>query len=142
MKQHFGVTIGSTLETKDIRDNRVFPYVNVLDLRQCENNGPRPIEETTLRRLANFRVRYEQKPMSLRNCNRRLENELFRMITDQVDNLLILSDEPAQVARFCRQLDIPFAIRDLYIIENASDYVPIQQNTRPKGTASFGSLAS
>lgn len=142
MKHQFGVTIGSDLSREEINNLTNFPYVSVLDLRRCDQNGPRPIEEMTLRRLANFRVSYHQTPMSLRVPDRRRENELFLNITEKRGNVLVLTDEPVQVARFCQGLDIPFSSKDLYLVETASDYVPVQQKTKSGRIGHFGSLAS
>jgi len=142
MKHQFGVTIASSLTDQDIRDTQTFHHVSVLDLRRCVNNEAFPIEESTLRKLTNFRVSYEQMPMSLRSSNKRKENDLMRMITEQCGNVLVLTDEPVPMARFCQQLDIPFSSKDLYIVETASDYVPVQVKNRYATPASFGSFAS
>ena len=142
MKYEFGVTIGSRLDDQDIRDTQTFKHVHVLDLRRCINNGPFPIEERTLRKLANFQVTYEQMPMSLYSASSRAENELFNTITNTKGNVLILTDEMVPLARFCQQLDIPFSSRDLYIVETAGDYVPVQVAKKPRVATRFGSLAS
>ena len=142
MKYEFGVTIGSRLDDQDIRDTQTFKHVHVLDLRRCINNGPFPIEERTLRKLANFQVTYEQMPMSLYSASTRAENELFNTITNTKGNVLILTDEMVPLARFCQQLDIPFSSRDLYIVETAGDYVPVQVAKKPRVATRFGSLAS
>jgi len=141
MKHEFGVTIGSSLGDQDIRDTQTFDYVCVLDLRRCVNNGPLPIEEKTLRKLANFRVSYEQMPMTFYGNDTRKENELFRTITEQRGNVLVLTDEMVPAARFCQQLDIPFSSRDLYIVETASDYIPVQVRKMSSARFQFGSLA-
>lgn len=142
MKHQFGVTIGSDLSREEISGLTNFPYVAVLDLRRSDNNGPRPIEEMTLRRLANFRVSYHQTPMNLRTPDRRRENELYLSITEKRGNVLVLTDEPVQVARFCQGLDIPFTSKDLYLVETTSDYVPIQVKAKSGRVGHFGSLAS
>ena len=142
MKHQFGITIGSDLSREEITGLTDFPYVAVLDLRRCEKDGPRPIEEMTLRRLANFRVPYQQTPMSMRTPNRRKENELFSSITEQRGNVLVLTDEPVQVARFCQGLDIPFSSKDMYLLETATNYVPVQTKAKCGSVRQFGSLAS
>ncbi len=142
MTHEFGVTISSKLSDQDIRDTQTFNHVRVLDLRRCVNNGPFPIEERTLRRLANFRIAYEQMPMTLYGNNSRQKNELFRTITEQHGNVLVLTDEMVPVARFCQQLDIPFSSRDLFIVETASDYIPIQVREPQMPRPQFGSRAS
>lgn len=104
-----GITITSALGVSEIRNTVDFPYSCVIDLRRCVNNGPFPIEEATLRRLNNFRVVYEQLPVSLYSASSRKENDLFRMIVDHHCNVLVLTDEEAAMYRFCETLDIPVA---------------------------------
>ena len=140
MSHTFGVTITTNLQTSDIRDNRAFSHVCVIDLRRCVNNGAYPIEEGILRRLANFRVDYEQLPMSLYSRSSRAENELLRMITEQRGNVLIVTDHPVPLARFCRELDIPFKSNEMYLVETAGDYIPVQMKPQPKPAANFGSF--
>ena len=142
MRHAFGVTIATSLEASDISCTERFPHVCVVDLRRCVNNGPHPIEERVLRRLANFRIAYEQLPMSLYSCSSRNENTLMRTITDQQGNVLVLTDHPVPMARFCRELDIPFRSKEPYMMEAANDYVPVSIKSRPKPTAKFGTFGS
>ena len=137
----FCVTLSSKLNENDIRDSQTFNYSSVIDLRRCSNNGPLPIEEKTLRKLANFRVTYEQMPMALYTPNARKQNELFRMITEQRGSVLVLTDEMVPMVRFCEQLNIPFSSRDLYIVETASDYEPVQMLKQATQRSQFGCLA-
>ncbi len=141
MKHQFGVTISTNLSDQDIRDTKTFYHVCVLDLRRCINNGPFPIEETTLRKLANFRVAYEQLPQSLYSGSSRAENDLYRSIVEQQGNVLILTDEPVPLARFCLQMDIPFSSKELYLVETASDYLPVQMSQKAAHHSRFGSFA-
>ncbi len=141
MEHQFGVTIASSLEDAEICSTKSFPHVCVLDLRRCVNNGPLPVRESTLRKLKNFRVDYDQIPMTFYNQDRRSENLLYLGITQQQGNVLVLTDEPVPLARFCQQMNIPFKSRDLFIVETAEDYVPVQAKAKRNGAA-FGSLAS
>ena len=129
MRHEFGVTIGSNLTDQDIRDTDTFHHTCVLDMRRCINNGPRPIEETTLRRLANFRVGYEQMPMSLYSATSRQQNDLYRTITEQRGNVLVLTDEPLPMAQLCEQTNIPVSGRDIFIMETAKGDIPVQMKT-------------
>ena len=136
MRNEFGVTIGSNLTDQDIRDTDKFHHTCVLDMRRCINNGPRPIEETTLRRLANFRVSYEQMPMSLYSATARQQNELYRTITEQGGNVLVLTDEPIPMAHLCQQTNIPFSSRNMFIVETGAGDVPVQMLNQPNETNS------
>ncbi len=141
MKYEFGVTITTELATNDIGVEKKFDHVCVLDLRRCANNGPFPIEEAVLRKLANFRVAYEQMPMSLYSPTSRQENELLRVITEQCGNVMIISDHPVPLARFCKDFNIPFKTMQKFLVANETDYVPVQllQKQQPQ-RAAFGSL--
>lgn len=142
MKHQFGVKIATSLETDDICDIWGKAHVCVIDLRRCINNGPFPIEETTLRRLANYRIAYHQMPMSLYSATARQENELYRTITEQGGTVLVVTDHPVPLARLCQQCDIPFTSTDMYIVETASDYIPVQIAPKPTPPAQFGSFGA
>ena len=142
MNYAFGVTIGSSLDCQDLGPGKKFDHSCVVDLRRCVNNGPQPVEESLLRKLANYRVAYEQMPISMYSANARQKNDLFRTISEHGSNVFILCDEMVAVARFCQELDIPFSSKDLFLVETANDYIPVQVSPRPVQTSSFGSLAS
>ena len=141
MSQEFGVTISSKLCDQDIRNSRSFSFVSVVDLRRCINNGPLPIEESTLRKLTNFRVAYEQLPMTLYGDNARQQNDLFRVITEQRGNVLVLTDEVAPMARFCQDLDIPFSNEELMDTNSASDGLVARISSQRMPMAHSGHIA-
>ncbi len=141
MANAFRVTITTSLNVEHIYDNRKFPHHCVIDLRRCENGRAFPIEETVLRRLKNFRVGLDQSPTDLLGATSRQENELYRTITENGHNVLVVTDQPAAVARFCQQLDIPFVSRELYLVEEPHEYLDAATYNPATSAARFGSLA-
>ncbi|MFD0916651.1 hypothetical protein ACFQ14_09555 [Pseudahrensia aquimaris] len=141
-KDTFGVTIASTLDISEITNQEDFTFSAVIDMRRATDKTAYPVEEVTLRRLRNFRISYQQMPMNLYEPTSREENELHRAITDQQGTILVLTDHAVPLARFCRQMDIPFRSRELYIVETESDYVPVQVPATQRAASRFGTFGS
>lgn len=125
-RHEFGVTIASNLSLAQVADVGKFNQAHVLDLRFCEANQPRPIEEVILKRLSNIRVGYEQMPLDTKAMSRRQENQLFNMLCEQRGNILVLTDQVAGVANFCAELDIPYLSTELYLVETGAGTKPVQ----------------
>ena len=74
------------------------------------------------------------------SANTRQENDLLRCIQEQQGNVMVITDHTVPLARFCQDFDIPFRSRDLYIVETARDYVPVQVRKHVSQGARFGSF--
>lgn len=146
MRQQFGVTIQSRLETHDIQGFARFPHAQIIDLRYRDCGSARPFEEAVFKRLRSYFIDYEQVPTNLEQPTARQENRLFRMITEQSGNLLIVTEQVAAMARFCRDVDIPYFSRELAVVETTLGDMPIQLAKHANRTAQpvvvhFDSLA-
>lgn len=126
MRQQFGVTIQSSLEARAIQGFERFPHTQIIDLRHSQCGSARPFEEEIFKRLRNYFVDYEQVPTNLEQPTPRQENQLFRMITEQSGNILIVTEQVAAMARFCRDVDIPYVSNELAVVETTHGDMPIQ----------------
>ncbi len=126
MRQQFGVTITSNLGVRDIQGSARFPHIQIIDLRYRHCGGARPFEEEVFKRLRSYFVEYEQVPTNLEQPTPRQENQLFRMMTEQSGNILVVTEQVAALARFCRDVDIPYFSEELAVIETALGDMPVQ----------------
>lgn len=124
MANSFGIAIASKLSCDDIRTVTGFPHKFVLDIRRGKNGGAFPIEESTMKKLANFQVDYHQKPIDLRKPTFAEGNALVSLITDRLDNTLLLTDDVSSAVGFCKERDIPFVCNELYVIDAAKTTRP------------------
>ena len=126
MKYDFGVTIATSLATGEICTNESFQYIAVLDLRCCENSGPHAIEEQIFKRLRFCHITFHQLPTNLHTANTRQQNELYALITGLRGRVLVITDHPELLNKFCEGLDIPCTNRIVHHLEPANDVMPFQ----------------
>lgn len=116
MNNEISVTIRSTLHDRDISSMSTFQHPEVLDLRKCAQNGPRPIEEIVLKKLANFQVSYEQMPTKIGARTSQAHTNFLGNISQKRGDILVLTDEPARLERLCNQKSITCTNRDLHVV--------------------------
>lgn len=136
MNHIFNITITTNVSTSDIRSTTAFPYSKVIDLR-CINSGiALAVNENVSLKLRSFHVDYQQAPINLKDSSSRQQNDLFRTLTEETGNVLVVTDDVVLLEQFCQELDIPFKNRGLHLVVSTPDSVspdrmPIEAYQQP-----------
>lgn len=137
------ITIADALAITDILTDGSFHYTKVLDMRCCKMGNARPIEEATLKRLQNHFIGYDQVP----TCFDQMDDEKHQSVCEEINacsgETLLITDEVAKAAKFCKTNSIPFISKTLYVVETGKgniihDAQPQQQQASMGRFGTFG----
>jgi len=142
MNNNSTVTIARTVELSEILTDGTFDYQHVIDLRRCEKGNARPVEEAVLKRLKNHFISYNQVQMNMDEIGPCEEVHLGEMLQDYDGNVLLISEEVAQVAHLCNIYKIPFTSKVFYVVETGKGDIvkPYEQPAKGAQPARFGSF--
>lgn len=126
------VTIARSIEVEDILSDGSFKHNHVFDLRCGETGKSRPVEESVLKRLSNHFISYDQIPMNMDEIGPCEEIHLCEMIKEHPGDILIITEDVAQLASLCNIYKIPFASKVFYVVETGKGdivkpFVPVQE---------------
>jgi len=143
MENNAIVTITRSVEVSEIIADGSFKHKHVFDLRCCEAGHARPVEEDVLKRLRNHFISYDQLPMDMNSIGPCEEVNLCEMIKDHPGDILIITEDVAQVASLCDIYKIPFTSKVFYVVETGKGDVikpfvaPQKQQGIATGTAAM-----
>lgn len=107
MQHHTGITITNELDLQSMQRASDMPYISVLDLRVADQGHARPVEEEVLKRLRNLQVSYIQLPLDMASPHGWQKNSLLRQIGANLARMMIITDQPEAVSKFCRSINVP-----------------------------------
>lgn len=107
MQHQSGIKIANELELQGMQRASDMPYVSVLDLRFTDQGKARAVEEEVLLRLRNLHVSYEQLPVDMTRPQGWQKNSLMRHVDENLNQVMVITDQPEAVSEFCRSIDVP-----------------------------------
>lgn len=124
LRNAFGVTIATSLKAENVLNAAQLAYAHVIDIRRNQNGRAMPVDVAVPQRLNDLSIGFEQYPVDLEELSPRQENELLRMIVDQRAHVLVVTDQPLDLAWKCHEGHIPFSGEGLYMVESGSGVAP------------------
>ena len=107
MQHQTGITITNELDLPGMQRASDLPFMAVLDLRFDGSGTARPVEEDVLKRLRNLQVSYIQLPLDMTQPAGWQKNSLMRQIGSNLARMMIVTDQPEAVSKFCRSINVP-----------------------------------
>lgn len=132
MNKNSTVTISRSVELSEILTDGSFDHQHVVDLRRNNTGFARPVEEDVLKSLRNHFISYTQMEIDLKDAGPCEEIHLCEMLQEFNGNVLLITEEVAQVAHLCNIYKIPFTSKVFYVVETGKGdvvkpYVPVEQ---------------
>lgn len=136
MNKNSIVTIARTIELNEIMTDGSFEHRHVIDLRSGDEGLARPVEEDVLKRLNNHFISYDQVKMDMNDVGPCEEIHLCEMLQEYEGNVLLITEDVAQVAHLCSIYKIPFTSKVFYVVETGKGdvikpFVPVEAQSQP-----------
>jgi len=134
MQHRTGITIANELDLKSMQRASDVPYISVLDLRFTDQGSARAVEEEVLLRLRNLHVGYEQLPVDMARPHGWQKNALMRHIAENLNQVMVITDQPELVSEFCRSIDVsevPTDRVDDMDADNTGPQLQVSQSSQP-----------
>lgn len=143
MNKNSIVTIARTIELNEITTDGSFEHRHVIDLRSGDEGLARPVEEDVLKRLNNHFISYDQVKMDMNDVGPCEEIHLCEMLQEYEGNVLLITEDVAQVAHLCSIYKIPFTSKVFYVVETGKGdvikpFVPVEAQSQPAKVGSVG----
>ncbi len=143
MNKNSVVTIARTIELNEIITDGSFEHRHVIDLRCSEEGLARPVEEDVLKRLNNHFISYDQISMDMNDVGPCEEIHLCEMLQEYEGNVLLITEDVAQVAHLCSIYKIPFTSKVFYVVETGKGdvikpYISVEAQTQTAKVSSVG----
>lgn len=143
MNKNSIVTIARTIELNEIMTDGSFEHRHVIDLRSGDEGLARPVEEDVLKRLNNHFISYDQVKMDMNDVGPCEEIHLCEMLQEYEGNVLLITEDVAQVAHLCSIYKIPFTSKVFYVVETGKGdvikpFVPVEAQSQPAKVGSVG----
>lgn len=143
MNKNSIVTIARTIELNEITTDGSFEHRHVIDLRSGDEGLARPVEEDVLKRLNNHFISYDQVKMDMNDVGPCEEIQLCEMLQEYEGNVLLITEDVAQVAHLCSIYKIPFTSKVFYVVETGKGdvikpFVPVEAQSQPAKVGSVG----
>ena len=141
MRHNISITIAKHLLDQEIQSGQKFPHRRVIDLRRCEDEKCRPIEEVILKRLKNHFISYEQMPLDMNTSDEGSEAHFVKTMEHYKGDILVITDQVSQMAGFCQRQKIPFTSKEFYVVETGKGDIFRHAPSQPSlYTAKFGTF--